>query len=53
MADSTAGTPEYHPDFNDPTANIIVKSQDGMSFRIHDFYLKAGRYVGVIISDDL
>lgn len=35
----------YHEDFNDPQANIIIKSEDGMSFKIHDFYLKANRCV--------
>jgi hypothetical protein len=34
---------EYHPEFDDPTANLVIKSEDGVSFRIHDFYLKAGR----------
>lgn len=33
--------PKYHKDFNDPQANVVVKSADEVSFRVHDFYLKA------------
>jgi hypothetical protein len=33
----------YHPDFSDPEANIVIKSEDGVSFRIHDYFLKASR----------
>jgi hypothetical protein len=33
----------YFSEFDDPTANLVVKSIDGISFRIDDFYLKAGR----------
>jgi hypothetical protein len=33
----------FHPDFNDPQANVILKSNDGQQFRVHDFFLKASR----------
>lgn len=43
LAISTMVKSSYHPEFNDPTANLVIKSNDMISFRIHDFYLKAGR----------
>jgi hypothetical protein len=33
----------FDSEFNDPSANIILKSSDGVLFRAHDFYLKASR----------
>jgi hypothetical protein len=48
MADGTSGEetsaqPQFHADFNDPAGNIIIKSQDGISFRTYDYFLKASR----------
>jgi hypothetical protein len=43
MKDSDVTESGYHPDFNDPDANIVIKSEDGVSYRIHDYFLKASR----------
>lgn len=45
VAEETAPEIEYHPEFKDPSGNIIIKSADGLCFRTHDYYLKANRLV--------
>jgi hypothetical protein len=35
-ADTTPATLEINSEFADPTANILIKSSDGVSFRVHD-----------------
>lgn len=37
------GGEKFKPGFNDPSANIVLKSSDGWLFRVHDFYLKVNR----------
>jgi hypothetical protein len=41
MKDDASTKTTYHKDFSDPHANTVVKSVDEVSFRVHDFYLKA------------
>jgi hypothetical protein len=36
-------TSEYHKDFSDPTADLVIKCQDGVHFRVHSYILKAHR----------
>lgn len=40
---SHATRPKYHKDYNDPEADIVLKSWDGIRFRVHAYYLKASR----------
>lgn len=41
------------PAFNDPTANVVLKSSDGVIFYVEDYYLKANRYVHVHVAKQL
>jgi hypothetical protein len=45
IADHDAGGEKhlFDSEFNDPSANIVLKSSDGVLFRADDFYLKASR----------
>jgi hypothetical protein len=31
--------------YNDPCANVVIVSSDQIGLRVHDYYLKAARYV--------
>ena len=42
--EETAEENVFHPNFNQADANIIIESNDGRKFRIHDYFLKANRY---------
>lgn len=35
----------YHSRYNDPTADMVIKSTDGMHFRVQSYHMKSYRYV--------
>lgn len=35
----------YDPDHNDPSARVVFETKDGVSFRVHEWYLKKARYL--------
>lgn len=40
MADQPA-SPDFHERFNDPKAKVVLVSEEGVKFRVHDYKLKA------------
>lgn len=36
---------EYHKEYDDPTADMVLEVKGGMKFRVHSYLLKAHRYV--------
>jgi hypothetical protein len=35
--------PSYHPDYNDPSADMVIQCEDDVRLRVHSYILKAHR----------
>jgi hypothetical protein len=43
MTTTTPPKVEYHKGYDDPTADMVIKVNDGMKFRVDSYLLKAHR----------